>query len=97
MGLIVLVLMSLPHYVWAGAQAGWPVADRIYSFLVFSFALKVPGLAIFLMRWPECYFPGKFDLFFHSHQIWHLSVLAATIYWILKLQSWLLEPDTCQL
>ena len=36
----------------------------------------------FPLRVPERWFPGKFDLFFNSHQIWHICVvLAALIHW----------------
>lgn len=31
------------------------------------------GGAIYALRVPERWFPGKFDLFFHSHQLFHVS------------------------
>jgi lysylphosphatidylglycerol synthetase-like protein (DUF2156 family) len=34
------------------------------------------GAAIYAARIPERYYPGRFDLLLHSHQIFHLCVLA---------------------
>jgi len=40
------------------------------------------GGGIYASRVPERWFPGRFDLFFNSHQIWHVCVvLAALIHW----------------
>lgn len=36
----------------------------------------VPGAIIFTSRIPERFFPGKFDLVFQSHQIFHCFVIA---------------------
>jgi adiponectin receptor len=40
-------------------------------------ALYLIGAFIYAFRIPECWFPGSFDIVGHSHQIWHLFVLAA--------------------
>jgi adiponectin receptor len=37
------------------------------------------GLSIYLARCPERMRPGRFDTCGHSHQIWHLSVIAGII------------------
>lgn len=37
------------------------------------------GAVIYSLRIPECYFPGKFDILGHSHQIFHILVVAASI------------------
>ncbi len=39
--------------------------------------LYLIGAFIYASRIPERYFPGKLDIIGHSHQIWHLFVLAA--------------------
>ena len=31
------------------------------------------GALVYAQRVPERWFPGKFDLFFHSHQIFHVG------------------------
>ena len=37
------------------------------------------GAFIYSMRIPERFFPGKFDIFAHSHQIWHLFVIGGIL------------------
>ena len=38
------------------------------------------GAVFYSSKVPERWFPGKFDLIGHSHQIWHLFVLAAAFW-----------------
>lgn len=42
-------------------------------------ALYIVGAGLYAMRIPERYWPGKFDLFGSSHQIFHCCVVAAGI------------------
>ncbi|KAF7948012.1 hypothetical protein EAE96_009080 [Botrytis aclada] len=39
----------------------------------------VLGAVVYSLRIPECYFPGKFDIIGHSHQIFHILVVAASV------------------
>jgi adiponectin receptor len=50
-----------PAIIYIGAMLG------IYAF----------GTAIYTFQFPEKYFPGTFDYFFSSHQLWHILVFAA--------------------
>eukprot|EP00871_Galdieria_phlegrea_P003189 jgi/Galph1/3871/GphlegSOOS_G2517.1 len=51
-----------------------------YMFLMAGFYLL--GALFFATRWPERWSPGKFDLFFNSHNLMHICVLiAAFIHW----------------
>lgn len=47
--------------------------------LVLMAALYITGALLYAMRIPECYFPGKCDIWFHSHQLFHILVIAAAI------------------
>ncbi|KAJ3115070.1 hypothetical protein HDU96_001234 [Phlyctochytrium bullatum] len=38
------------------------------------------GAFIYVEKYPERLFPGKFDLFFHSHQIWHVLCVVAAVF-----------------
>ncbi|KAJ3220172.1 hypothetical protein HDU67_005498 [Dinochytrium kinnereticum] len=38
------------------------------------------GCVVYVGKLPESLFPGKFDLFFHSHQIWHVLCIAAALF-----------------
>jgi len=41
--------------------------------------LYVIGAALYAMRIPERFFPGKFDIWLHSHQIFHVFVVCAAL------------------
>eukprot|EP00730_Choanoeca_flexa_P017016 TRINITY_DN8138_c0_g1_i3.p1 TRINITY_DN8138_c0_g1~~TRINITY_DN8138_c0_g1_i3.p1 ORF type:complete len:514 (+),score=89.43 TRINITY_DN8138_c0_g1_i3:140-1681(+) len=78
-------------FVALGATAVFPTihyaAITDYDTLVESFnffwlfGVSVPlylfGAYIYMKRIPECWFPGKFDIWFHSHQLWHIFVILA--------------------
>ncbi|GAX73700.1 hypothetical protein CEUSTIGMA_g1152.t1 [Chlamydomonas eustigma] len=42
-------------------------------------ATYISGAVIYAYRVPERWFPGKFDLWFHSHQIFHIAVVAGAL------------------
>lgn len=42
-------------------------------------AFYILGCFIYIFRFPERRFPGKFDLFGSSHQIWHIFVLGGIL------------------
>lgn len=37
------------------------------------------GTVVYVTRVPERWFPGRFDLWLHSHQLWHMFVVCAAI------------------
>lgn len=37
------------------------------------------GALLYAIRFPECLWPGKFDIWFSSHQLFHILVLMATL------------------
>jgi adiponectin receptor len=41
--------------------------------------LYLLGAAIYAFRFPECCCPGRWDLFCHSHQLFHVFVIVAAI------------------
>lgn len=43
-------------------------------------ATYIIGVLIYVMRVPERFYPGKFDLWGNSHNIWHFFVLSAAIW-----------------
>jgi adiponectin receptor len=47
------------------------------SWLVLQGALYILGAAIYAARIPERVWPGRFDIFFASHQIFHVLVIVA--------------------
>ncbi|KAJ3125686.1 hypothetical protein HK098_008278 [Nowakowskiella sp. JEL0407] len=49
------------------------------DYLILMGVLYVCGTLIYAFRIPEKWYPGKFDLVFHSHQIFHVFVVAAAL------------------
>ena len=39
------------------------------------------GFTIMYKRFPERFYPGMFDIWFHSHQLWHICVGMGAITW----------------
>ena len=45
------------------------------------FIIYFIGFTVFIKRIPESLNPGKFDIYFNSHQIWHLCIVSASLIW----------------
>ncbi|KAL7753125.1 hypothetical protein RI367_001577 [Sorochytrium milnesiophthora] len=87
-------LPSTPGLVDNGV--GW---WGLYGWLV-MIGLYIGGAFIYASKIPERWAPGRFDLLLHSHQIWHVCVVAAAVahYWSARaLLVWRLEtgPASC--
>lgn len=64
------------HYLIA---EGWfrAVYQASFGWLCLMGALYIIGALFYALRVPERFFPGKCDIWFHSHQIFHILVIAA--------------------
>jgi adiponectin receptor len=51
----------------------------IVYYLLFMGACYIGGAIIYLAQVPERYYPGFFDTWFHSHQLWHVSIFLAVL------------------
>ena len=51
----------------------------IVYYLAAMGAFYVGGAVVYLFHIPERWWPGKFDLWMSSHQIWHLMIVAAVL------------------
>ncbi|OMJ30219.1 Adiponectin receptor protein 2 [Smittium culicis] len=62
-------------------------------------AFYILGAFLYACRLPESLFPGKFDIWFHSHQIFHCFVLIAALFHyhgVIKALNWAhLNAPTC--
>ncbi|EGD80281.1 hypothetical protein PTSG_10536 [Salpingoeca rosetta] len=63
-----LALYGVDHYL--------AIVDVIWLFAV-SVPLYLIGSVVFVFKFPERFFPGRFDIWFHSHQLWHIFVILA--------------------
>jgi len=52
------------------------VSEASLGWLIFMGALYITGALFYAFRIPERFFPGKVDIWFHSHQIFHCFVIA---------------------
>jgi channel protein (hemolysin III family) len=51
----------------------------IFWYLVVMGVCYVGGAIVYLFHIPERYFPGKFDIWMASHQLWHLAIFFAVL------------------
>jgi adiponectin receptor len=56
-----------------------PVTWPVYTGVAWMMLFYAVGVVFYAARIPERWYPGHFDLWFNSHQIWHGFVLAATV------------------
>lgn len=63
------------HY---GIVNGWEksLEEVAIGWLILMGSLYITGALFYAMRIPERFFPGKLDIWFHSHQIFHCFVIA---------------------
>lgn len=73
--------------------------DGQMHWLIIMGAMYITGAIFFMTRFPECKWPGKFNLILQSHQIFHVFVVAAALlqtYAIYNLQTTRLKlGDIC--
>lgn len=64
------------HY---GITEGWfsQVSKASLGWLVLMGLLYILGAMFYALRVPERWFPGKCDIWFQSHQIFHVLVIVA--------------------
>ena len=76
-----------------GVYGAVPVLHAIYIYdpdlvskalalgdLFYGGVIILSAAALYTLRFPECYFPGSFDIWFSSHQIWHVLIFVAAFY-----------------
>lgn len=67
------------HWLLQQGYRAWVIDSLRTSFflLVLMGVLYIVGAVLYACRIPERFFPGKCDIWFHSHQIFHVLVVAA--------------------
>lgn len=66
------------HYLIA---YGWPhgLTMQFYLLIASVIGWYMFGALLYATRTPERWMPGKCDIFGHSHQLWHVCIVLATI------------------
>ncbi|XP_045469164.1 adiponectin receptor protein isoform X4 [Harmonia axyridis] len=64
-----------------GLTEGWlnHLSQKSLGWLVLMGLLYIIGAVMYALRVPERFFPGKFDIWLHSHQIFHVFVLGGAL------------------
>lgn len=84
------------HYLYVEFPQN-KVALGTIGWLILMGSLYIAGALIYILRIPERIFPGKCDIFFQSHQIFHVFVLVAAFthyYGITRLASYTMMSVT---
>lgn len=87
------------HYVY---MEGWfsTIALASIGWLLLMGVLYILGAIIYALRIPERFFPGKCDILFQSHQIFHVLVLLAAFvhyHGISKMASYRISMGACDI
>ncbi len=61
-----------------------PDVQQVLPGVSLSIFLNVSGLTIYMSRVPERWWPGQFDIWCSSHQLWHICVVASSLVWYLN-------------
>lgn len=77
-GLGGFAFIPMGHLIWKHGISGSHVVIFRDQLLVMG-AFYIFGACIYAFRFPERYFPGKFDVWFSSHQLWHICVVLAAM------------------
>jgi len=59
---------------WVAGEQSWGPAIAYITAMLSIYGL---GTCIYTFQFPEKYFPGRFDYFLSSHQLWHILVFSA--------------------
>jgi predicted membrane channel-forming protein YqfA (hemolysin III family) len=62
----------LDLHATAGHICSAVLLEDYFTFSVWAFLCGVVGCLIYATQVPERIYPGRFDIFFSSHQIWHI-------------------------
>lgn len=74
-----LGLVPAVHFVCVSSAEDVAI---VVPYILTMFGCYGAGSWFFVQKWPERRWPGRFDLFGHSHQVWHMFVLLAAVSWV---------------
>jgi len=68
----------------------------LFAVFITMYSVYAVGLTFYTTRFPERFWPGKFDYWFCSHTIWHIFVdLGVLVHLILCLMLWKKAKEGC--
>ncbi|KAJ6594496.1 hemolysin-III related-domain-containing protein [Mycena capillaripes] len=74
----VVAIIPFLHAIW---RNGWDETNSSISFgwIILEAVFYLGGALLYSERWPEYFWPGRFDLIGSSHQIFHVCSLLAVL------------------
>ncbi|ROT75421.1 putative progestin and adipoQ receptor family member 3 isoform X1 [Penaeus vannamei] len=75
-GLLPTIHWTLLH---GGVSTG--IVQVFLPRILMMYAISGTAVVVYVWKIPERYFPGRFDFIGSSHQLWHLIIVAALVYW----------------
>ncbi|KAG7387169.1 Adiponectin receptor protein 2 [Phytophthora boehmeriae] len=78
LGLGFFGVVPVGHLVWHFGLFDPHVTVMIGPLMLMGL-LYTSGAIIYATKFPERFYPGRFDLWFSSHQLWHICVVAAAL------------------
>lgn len=94
---LVCGILPASHY---GLQHGWDdlMYKSSFTYILLMVAIYVSGCCVYASRVPERFFPGRCDLAFQSHQIFHILVIMGALahyYGISRLATLRMSQSSC--
>ena len=75
-----LLNISVYHHQWDSHGTFSESENPCLLSMLISEAALIAATLIYLVRFPESIFPGRFDIYFNSHQIMHVLKLCTCIF-----------------
>merc|ERR1712130_280945 len=76
---VLLAIFGVLPMVHGTSLLGLELALKPVAGILKFYFLLMAGLLCYLFKIPERWIPGFFDIWGHSHQIWHLFVFFGTL------------------
>ena len=79
LAVVVVGWSQLAHDLYLRGALGSVVSNSVIMVWVRSFSCYTLGVLFYCSKAPESLFPGRFNIFLSSHQLWHVSVLIGAL------------------
>lgn len=95
---VAFALVPLFHWVSVVGGIHSQEASLFFWKLLITFGLYALGFGFYGSQTPERFYAGRFDIVGHSHQLWHVAVLAGALEFYVAMQAYGVYRDqhTCQ-
>ncbi|XP_076043473.1 progestin and adipoQ receptor family member 3 [Oratosquilla oratoria] len=69
------------HWTILHGGFGTDIVMTFFPRIVAMYAISLMAFLVYLFKFPEKFWPGRFDYIGASHQLWHLIIVAALLHW----------------